>query len=371
MARRTGFFFDERCFWHAAGMHSLVLPVGGWLQPPSGSGHAESAESKRRLKCLMDVSGLSDQLQLSSAPMASEADLLRVHPAHYLQRFKAMSDAGHGELGEEASVGPGTYEIAKQSAGLAIAAVDAVLKGHVENAYALSRPPGHHCLADKAMGFCYLANVAIAVETAIARHGVERVAVLDWDVHHGNGTQSIFYARKDVLTLSIHQDGCFPVGYAGSEDIGEGAGRGFNLNLPLYPGGGDDAYRYAMDTVIVPALERFRPDLIVVACGFDANGVDPLARMLLHSESFRAMTAIVRQAAERLCGGRLVLVHEGGYAEAYVPFCGHAVIEELAGVRTEVVDPFLPMLEGQQPSTEFRAFQREAIDRVAAPAEIL
>ncbi|MDH4568661.1 class II histone deacetylase [Pseudomonas sp. BN414] len=366
MTRRSGFFFDERCFWHAAGLHSLVLPVGGWLQPPSGSGHAESPETKRRLKSLMDVSGLSDRLVLSSAPMAAEEDLLRVHPAQYLERFKAMSDAGHGELGEEAAVGPGTYEIARQSAGLAIAAVDAVLRGELDNAYALSRPPGHHCLADRGMGFCYLANIAVAVETAKARHGVGRVAVLDWDVHHGNGTQSIFYGRDDVLTLSIHQDNCFPVGQGAAEERGTGAGLGYNLNLPLFPGSGDDAYRYAMERVIVPALERFEPELIVVACGFDANGVDPLARMLLHSESFRAMTAILREAADRLCGGRLVLVHEGGYAEAYVPFCGHAVIEELAGVRTEVEDPFLPMLEGQQPNAEFRAFQRQAIDRMAA-----
>ncbi len=365
MSRRTGFFFDERCFWHAAGLYSLVLPVGGWLQPPTGSGHAESAESKRRLKCLMDVSGLSAQLRMSSAPMATEEDLLRVHPESYLQRFKTMSDAGYGELGEEACVGPGSYEIAKHSAGLAIGAVEAVLSGELDNAYALSRPPGHHCLADGGMGFCYLANIAIAVEAAKARHGVERVAVLDWDVHHGNGTQSIFYDRDDVLTLSIHQNGCYPVGYEGSGDRGVGRGQGYNLNLPLYPGGGDDAYQYAMEKVIVPALERFRPDLIIVACGFDANGVDPLARMLLHSESFRALTVTVLDSASRLCGGRLVLVHEGGYAESYVPFCGHAVIEALAGVRTSVIDPFLPMLQGQQPDLEFCSFQRAAIDRLA------
>jgi len=365
MNLRTGFFFDERCFWHAAGLHTLILPVGGWLQPPSGSAHAESPESKRRMKSLMDVSGLSAQLQLSGAPLASEEDLLRVHPAEYLARFKAMSEAGHGELGEEAAVGAGTYDIARQSAGLAIAAVDAVLRGEVDNAYALSRPPGHHCLANRGMGFCYMANIAVAVETAKARHSIQRVAVLDWDVHHGNGTQSIFYGRDDVLTLSIHQANCFPVGSGSVEEIGEGPGIGFNVNVPLYPGSGDDAYRQAMERIIVPALDRFQPELIVVACGFDANGVDPLARMLAHSETFRAMTASVRAAAERLCGGRLVLVHEGGYAEAYVPFCGHAVIEELAGIQTEVVDPFLPMLEGQQPDAEFCAFQRQAINRMA------
>ncbi|OEC52948.1 class II histone deacetylase [Pseudomonas sp. ENNP23] len=370
MSRRTGFFFDEHCFWHAAGLHALVLPFGGWLQPPSSAGHAESPESKRRLKSLMDVSGLSQRLRLSSAPMAAEEDLLRVHPADYLQRFKAMSDAGHGELGEEAQVGPGTYEIARLSAGLAVAAVDAVLRGELDNAYALSRPPGHHCLPDRGLGFCYLANIAIAVETARARHGVKRVAVLDWDVHHGNGTQTIFYERDDVLTLSIHQENCFPLGQGHPDERGQGRGLGYNLNIPLLPGSGDDAYRYAMERLILPALERFRPELIVVACGLDANGVDPLARMLLHSESFRSLTTLVRDAADRLCNGRLVMVHEGGYAEAYVPFCGHAVIEVLAGVRTAVSDPFLPMLEGQQPSAEARAFQRQCIDRLATRFEL-
>ncbi|WP_416310873.1 class II histone deacetylase [Pseudomonas sp. W03] len=366
MSRRTGFFFDERCFWHATGLHTLILPVGGWLQPPVGGGHAESPESKRRLKSLMDVSGLSNQLKLSSAPLASEEDLLRVHPASYLERFKAYSEVGHGDMGEETMVSHGTYDIARQSAGLTIAAVDAVLRGELDNAYALSRPPGHHCLPDRGMGFCYLANIAVAVETAKARHGINRVAVLDWDVHHGNGTEAIFYGRDDVLTLSIHQADCYPTGTGAVGDIGEGAGKGYNLNVPLYPGSGDDAYRVAMETIIVPALERFQPELIVVASGFDANGVDPLARMLAHSETFRFMTAAVRDAAERLCDGRLVVVHEGGYAEAYVPFCGHAVIEEMVGVRTEVVDPFLPMLEGQQPDADFRAFQRQALERMAA-----
>lgn len=166
-------------------------------------------------------------------------------------------------------------------------------------------------------------------------------------------------------TLPIHKSNCFLTDSGGVEERGEGAGLGCNINVPLYPGSGDDAYRQAMERVIVPALERFQPELIVVACGFDANGVDPLARILAHSETFRAITRSIREAAERLCKGRLVLVHEGGYAEAYVPFCGHAVIEELAGVSTEVTDPFLPMLEGQQPDADFRAFQRAAIERMA------
>ncbi|MFG9507687.1 class II histone deacetylase, partial [Pseudomonas aeruginosa] len=129
MTRRTAFFFDELCLWHAAGPHALTLPVGGWVQPPAAAGHAESPETKRRLKSLLDVSGLTARLQLRSAPPASDEDLLRVHPAHYLERFKALSDAGGGSLGQDAPIGPGSYEIARLSAGLAIAALDAVLAG--------------------------------------------------------------------------------------------------------------------------------------------------------------------------------------------------------------------------------------------------
>jgi acetoin utilization deacetylase AcuC-like enzyme len=365
MSRKSAFLFDELSLWHSAGLHALTLPVGGWVQPPAAAGHAESPETKRRLKSLLDVSGLTRHLQVRSASAATHEDLLRVHTPDYLQRFKALSDAGGGELGPNAPIGPGSYEIASLSAGLAMAAVDAVLAGEVDNAYSLSRPPGHHCLADSAMGFCFLANIAIAIEAAKARRSLGKVAVIDWDVHHGNGTQSIFEERGDVLTISLHQDGCFPAGYSGESDRGRGAGLGANLNIPLPAGSGHDAYLYAMERLVIPALERFEPELIIVACGYDANAVDPLARMLLHSDSFRYMTRAVREAAERLCQGRLVLVHEGGYSEAYVPFCGLAAIEELVGVRTEVTDPLLEFVKMQQPREAAVAFQRRLIDDLA------
>ncbi|MEQ8233217.1 MAG: class II histone deacetylase [Gammaproteobacteria bacterium] len=367
MSKTTAFFHDERCLWHStAGLFSLVAPVGGWVQPPAGAGLAESPESKRRAVSLLQVSGLADQLDFRSAPLADEEDLLRVHPAAYLERFKALSDAGGGELGPFAPFGPGSYEIAKVSAGLAIAAVDGVLGGRYRNAYAMSRPPGHHCLPDQPMGFCLLANIAIAVEAAKARHGVERVVVLDWDVHHGNGTQAAFYSRDDVLTISLHQEGCFPPGYSGADERGADAGLGCNMNVPLLPGGGDAAYRYAMQRMVIPAIERYRPDLIVVASGYDASGVDPLARMLLHSETFRWMCGEVIALAERHCDGRLVVVHEGGYAESYVPFCVHAVVEAMSGERTDVTDPMLEMFHAWQPNARVEALQRELIDEMAA-----
>lgn len=366
MSQRTAFFHDEKCLWHStAGGFALIAHVGGWVQPPANAGLAESPESKRRIVSLMQVSGLADQVDFRTAPMASEEDLLRVHPQQYLEQFKALSDVNGGEIGDYAPFGSGSYEIAKLSAGLALNAVDHVLAGNYNNAYAMSRPPGHHCLADMPMGFCLLANIPIAIEAAKQKYGVERIAVLDWDVHHGNGTQSIFYERDDVLTISLHQEGCFPPGYSGADDRGQGAGAGFNINVPLLPGGGHDAYEYAMQRIVEPAINQFKPELIIVASGFDANVVDPLARMLLHSDSFRMLTAKAMELADQHCDGKLVVVHEGGYAEAQVPFCGHAVVETLAGVDLGVEDPFLPLGQAWQPNPRMQAFQRTLIDEMA------
>lgn len=361
--KKTGFFTDEWCFWHSTGLYANVLPVGGWVQVPSGAAHAESPESKRRLKNLIEVSGLSRCLEVQTADALTETDLELIHPTSYLTRFKNMSDQGGGDFSPSAPIGPGSYEIAKLSAGLTAAAVAKVYIGELQNAYSLSRPPGHHCLPDEAMGFCYLANIPLAIEKAKKQHDLNKVAVIDWDVHHGNGTQHIFYQRDDVLTISLHQDACFPPGYNGKEDIGQGQGEGYNLNIPLFPGCGHDAYLYAFEQIVLPALEKFQPEMIIVACGYDANAFDPLARLLLHSESFRKLTKLTKDAAERLCQGKLVIVHEGGYAESYVPFCGLAVIETLAEQRTDVIDPCLALLKLQQPNSEFNQFQIQAINK--------
>lgn len=369
---RTAFLHDERCLWHGtAGLFSLFLPVGRWVQPPAGAGLADSPESKRRILSLLQVSSLAEVLEFGSAPTATEDDLLRIHAKAYLDEFKALSDAGGGELGFVAPFGPGSYEIAKLSAGLALHAVDGVITRRFRNAYALSRPGGHHCLRDRAMGFCLLSNVAVAVEAAIAKHQLGRVAIVDWDVHHGNGTQSMFYERDDVLFVSLHQEGCFPPGYGGAEDRGEGRGLGYNINVPLLPGSGHDAYLYAMDRIVVPAIDRFRPDLIVVSSGLDANGADPLARMLAHAGTFKEMSYRLLALADTHCEGRLAVVHEGGYAEAVVPFCGAAIMEALSGTDSDIVDPTREMFEAWQPNPRQRAFQRGLIDELAEVTPLL
>ena len=365
MNKTTSLYFDERCLWHSAGEHVLTMPVGGWIQPMAGSGHPESPESKRRIKALMDVSGLTAQLRVSSAEPASLDDILRVHDRAYIQKLQEMSNARGGLAGPGAPFGHGSFEIAALSAGLAKRAIDDLLTGQTKNAFSLGRPPGHHCLPNQGMGFCMLANIAIAIEAAKANHGLGKVAVVDWDVHHGNGTQAIFYDRADVLTISLHQENCFPADSGPVSDRGTGDGEGYNLNIPLLPGSGHDAYIYAMQKIVVPALQAFQPDLIVVASGLDANGYDPLARMQLHSNSYRQMTSILLAVAHKLCEDRFLVVHEGGYSESYVPFCGLAIAEELAAVRTEVQDPFLGAIESSQPTARFAAFQRQLVDEIA------
>ncbi len=362
---QTGFYHDELCLWHSTGESVLFLPVGGWLQPLAGAGHAESPETKRRFKSLLDVSGLTEQLVVRSAEPATTEDLLRVHTSDYISRFQSLSAAGGGEMGPEAHFSRGGFEIASLSAGLAKRAVFDVIDGSLRNAYSLSRPPGHHCQRDQGMGFCLLANIPIALEAAKTERGLGRVAVVDWDVHHGNGTQSIYYDRDDVLSISIHQENCFPTDSGALRERGQGAGDGYNLNVPLPPGSGHETYLHAMRKIILPALESYKPELIVVASGLDANAVDPLARQMLYAESYREMTQMLMDVAGRLCDGRLVAVHEGGYAESAVPFCGLAVVESLSGIRTKVVDPFEADFIAQQPTARVLAYQRAIVDEMA------
>jgi acetoin utilization deacetylase AcuC-like enzyme len=357
----TGFYFDERCMWHAGGNYAFMLPIGGLVQPMATGGLPENPETKRRLKNLMDVTGLTGALDVRSAVAATTDDLRRVHPASYLTEFKRLSDAGGGELGRRTPFAAGGYEIAALSAGLSVAAVAAVVSGEQGNAYALSRLPGHHCLPDFPNGFCLMANIAIAIESAKARHGLGRVAVVDWDVHHGNGTEAIFYDRDDVLTISLHQEGNYPLDTGAIGDRGRGTGQGFNMNVPLPAGAGHTAYLATLDEIVIPALERFKPELIIVACGYDAAAIDPLARMLATADTFRQMTLRMKEVATTLCGGKLVLVHEGGYSEVYVPFCGHAVIAALADSEITAPDPFEETFRVRQPSARFDAFLREVI----------
>ena len=361
----TGFFWSEDTFWHGGGNYALTLPVGGLVQPMVAGGLPEGPETKRRFRNLLDITGLAGDLVMSGAERASYEDLARVHPTTYLDKFKSASDQGGGELGLRTPFGPGAFEIAARSAGLAKSAVAAVAKGELNNAYALCRPPGHHCLPDWPNGFCLLNNIAIATEAARAEGLVDRVAILDWDVHHGNGTEAVYYGRGDTLTISVHQEHNYPLDTGDLSDRGKGAGLGANINIPLPPGVGHAGYLQVMEQIVLPALHDFKPDMIIVACGFDASAFDPMSRMMATAETFAVMTRQVMAAAQELCGGRLVCVHEGGYSEAYVPFCGHAVMSALAASDITAPDPMEATLKRRQPNAKTEAFFAELIAEMA------
>jgi len=359
MARKTGFIWHERMMWHDCGPSIGTVPSRGLFQQGE---HFENPETKRRLKNLMDAYGVTPMLQPLAFAPADEAMLGHIHPPAYLNKVKALSDAGGGDAGEFAIVGAGSYEIAMMAPSGVLAAAEAVLGGEVDNAYVLSRPPGHHAEPEQGRGFCIFANTPIAIRELQARGKVNRVAVVDWDVHHGNGTEACFYDDPSVLTISIHQDGLYPADKGGTDACGAADGAGFNINVPLPPGSGEGAYYHAMSEVVLPALEAFRPDMIFIACGYDACSFDPLSAQILGSPHYRVMTQQVMDAADRLCDGKLVVCHEGGYSAVYVPFCGVAVIETLMGQETGIHDPFATMIT-DLPYQELQPHQQAAVER--------
>ncbi len=355
----TGFVWHEIYMWHDTGTHAGVMPPGGPVQTYE---HVENPDTKRRIRNLLEVSGLLDKLVRVVATTATQEQLLRVHTQAYLDRLAAMSAGTGGDAGAFTPFGKDSYEIARLSAGGVIAAVDAVLDGKVNNAYALVRPPGHHALADMGMGFCLFCNGAVAGLHALEERGLERIAFVDWDVHHGNGTQAAFWEDPRALTISVHQDNCFPHDSGPIEDNGAGPGEGFNINIPLPPGSGTGAYDAVFDRVVVPALKAYRPQLIMVPSGFDAGAHDPLGRMQMHSGGYRSITQKLMAEADELCDGRIVMCHEGGYNAPTVPFFALAVMEELVGERSGVDDPFLGLMAGLG-GQELQPHQDEAIRR--------
>jgi acetoin utilization deacetylase AcuC-like enzyme len=365
--RRTGFVWHELYMWHDTGSGAGPNAAGGLVEPGE---HGESPASKRRLKNLLEVSGLLDSLVALRPRPATEAELRRFHTGAYVARIQQLSAVGGGDAGEHTPFAGGGYEIASLSAGGCLTAVEAVIDGRVRNAYALVRPPGHHAERDKGRGFCIFGNVAIAALHAREALGLERVAIVDWDVHWGNGTQQAFWEDASVLSMSIHQDDRWPRDGGRVDERGGGAGEGFTLNVPLPPGAGRGAYLAALDEVVVPALHAFAPQLVLVACGFDASSLDPFGRMMLTSADFADMTRRLVVAADELCDGRLVLCHEGGYSTAYVPFCGLATIEALSGVNSGVEDPFLERYAGVAYS-DLQPAQREVIDAAVAGVDRL
>jgi acetoin utilization deacetylase AcuC-like enzyme len=337
---RLAWYSHEVCFWHDPGQGSGYVPVGPGVEPLR---QFAVDPDLRRAEGLVKATGVMDHFtQLTPAP-ATDAELALVHHLEHIARVEALSAAGSGDAGVYAQVNYHSARAARLAAGACLQAATDVLSARYHRAYCLVRPPGHHAEPDRAMALCLYNNVAIAARNA-QRHGARRVLILDWDVHHGNGIQSVFAEDPDVLYISVHQDGLFPPASGTVSEMGVGPGVGTTLNVPLPPGSGHGAYLAVISRIARPAALAFRPDLIFVAAGVDAGGHDPMGRMMCTSQTFHAMTTSLCGLADELCEGRIVFAHEGGYSAWYQPTLVLSTASAIAGVPPPP-DPFLHSLE--------------------------
>ena len=292
-------------------------------------GHPERPERLAAILAQLERGGLRGRMAALAAPEATPAEITRVHSRRVLERPAELAAGGGGWVDVDTFVNVESPAVARRAAGGVVAATHAVLRGEARNAFAAVRPPGHHATAHQAMGFCLLNNVAIAAGAALDA-GLQRVAIIDWDVHHGNGTQAIFEADPRVLYFSSHAAPFYP-GSGAVADAGLGWARASKLNAPPPHGTADAGFIAAYEQVCVPALERFRPELVLVSCGWDAHARDPLAPLLVSSAGYTAVARLVVEAAESLCAGRLVAALEGGYDAHALAWCAGALCELLLG----------------------------------------
>ncbi len=291
-------------------MPTALITHPACLLHNNGEYHPESPDRLRAVLAALETEAFADLLR-EPAPHATIEQLNRVHPANYVEAILAIRP-GEDEmvqLDADTSMSGGSAEAALRAAGAAVAAVDAVMEGWARTAFAAVRPPGHHAEPARPMGFCLFNNAAVAALHARARWGLQRVAVVDFDVHHGNGTQAMFAADKDLFYASSHQSPCYP----GTGDAWERGTANNIVNAPLRPGSDSAAFRAAWSNIILPELDRFAPGLLIVSAGFDAHKADPLAQLRLETADFAWITQELLSIAAVHCGGRLVSVLEGGY----------------------------------------------------------
>ena len=289
-------------------MTTLLLTHRACLEHDPGRHHPESPERLRAVLTALDGPDFA-RLEWREAPQAEIADLLRVHPRAHIDRvFSAVPDSGHAALDADTILSPCSATAALHAAGAVTAAVDAVVTGAADNAFCAVRPPGHHAEPQRAMGFCLFNNIAIGAKRAREQYGLARVAVVDFDVHHGNGTQAVFADDAGLFYASTHQYPLYPGTGAASE-----TGVGNIVNVPLRPMSASQEFRLAMTRTILPALDEFRPEMVLISAGFDAHRSDPLAQLLLEDADYTWATERLLEVARQHAGGRVVAALEGGY----------------------------------------------------------
>ena len=297
----------------------------------NGLGHPESPARLEAIERKLQFFPKSQCLLEISPRDATQAQLERIHTGAYLRKVAASRARPFTALDPETTANSESYGAAVRAAGATLAAVDAVQAGECPSAFAFVRPPGHHAEANRAMGFCIFNNVAVAAAYALSEGAAERVLIVDWDVHHGNGTMHSFFDSDEVLYISIHQSPHYP-GTGSEREVGRQRGRGFTVNVPLPPGMGDTSYARVFRDVVQPIATEYRPDLVLVSAGFDAHRLDPLAAMQSSSEGFADMTMALVDVADSCCDGKIVLVLEGGYnTEALAESVGFVLTALIGG----------------------------------------
>ena len=311
------------------------------------AGHPENYLRLEQTWGLLQSDGILENLiRVPGGPAPMDA-VLRVHTRQYVEHLRSIALTGGGRLDADTYVNVDSYEAAMLAAGGVINVVDMVLDGKASNGFALVRPPGHHALPHWGMGFCLLANAAIAARWAQERRGIGRILIVDFDVHHGNGTQDVFYSDPSILFFSTHQFPYYP-GTGSATETGTGKAEGTIINVPFSPHVGDEGYLAAFKHLLAPAARAFKPELILLSAGFDAHWLDPLSSMKLSVTGYSKLVESVMELAEDLCCGRLACVLEGGYHLEVLAHCILSTLRLLSGSRRGVSDPFGPAPDGER-----------------------
>ncbi len=307
-----------------------------YLEHDTGD-HVENSRRLVEAISYLKETGIKEKLISLPARPASLEELEMIHAPEYISHVKSKAENGGGWLDPDTVMSPKSYEAALYAAGGLLVAVEGVMKKEVDNAFAIVRPPGHHAIRDRAMGFCIFNNVAIAARFALSKFSLNRILIADFDVHHGNGTQDAFYADPNVLYFSTHEYPYYP-GTGAAKETGTGKGEGTTVNFPMAAGWGDEEYLRAFKEVLVPVARRFQPELILVSAGFDPHWADHLAMMTATITGFAQMALILKELAAELCQGRLVFTLEGGYNLRVVASSIKAIFDVLLG-NSEIEDP--------------------------------
>jgi len=299
-----------------------------YLQHDTGQGHPENAKRLLNTREYLRTTKIMEQVLQESPRAASTEEINLVHPQSYVQSVKQIAEGGGGWLDDDTAVSGASYQAAIYAAGAVLKAADSIMEEKEKNAFCLIRPPGHHATPERGMGFCLFNNAAIAAKYLQTHYHLKKILIVDWDVHHGNGTQDTFYEDPTVMYFSMHRYPFYP-GTGQREENGKGEGRGFNINIPLPANTDNKEYKKIFSEVIEEQAELFAPEFIIISAGFDAYKKDPIGGLNLEIEDFGILTEIVLKAAQNHCNGKLISCLEGGYNLQDLPLCISAHVKGL------------------------------------------